>query len=311
MIYLLYGEFVSEIDKFIDKVIKDNSILTKVSYNYKDTTIEEVINESSYTDLFGNKKIVILNECLFLTGKETLESDLLNKYIDDPNSDVYLVFKVITDKLDERKKLVKLLKSKAIIKYFPLLDNKNINSYIKSYFNDKGYTIDNISINEISNRLSQNSSVIDSELDKLYLYKINDKNITIDDVKKVICTYDNNKIFKLVESTIKNDKRSVFNLYKELLNDKEEPIVILSLLANQFRLIYQVKVLYNEGMNYKDIALKLKEHPYRVQLAYNNSINISYDKLKELLLELSDIDIKIKTGVISKEKGLELFFLEM
>lgn len=311
MIYLLYGEFVSEIDKFIDKVIKDNSILTKVSYNYKDTTIEEVINESSYTDLFGNKKIVILNECLFLTGKETLESDLLNKYISDPNPDVYLVFKVITDKLDERKKLVKLLKSKAIIKYFPLLDNKNINSYIKSYFNDKGYSIDNISINEISNRLSQNSSVIDSELDKLYLYKINDKNITIDDVKKVICIYDNNKIFKLVESTIKNDKKSVFNLYKELLNDKEEPIVILSLLANQFRLIYQVKVLYNEGMNYKDIALKLKEHPYRVQLAYNNSINISYDKLKELLLELSDIDIKIKTGVISKEKGLELFFLEM
>ena len=61
MIYLLYGEFESDIEKFIDKLIKDNSIDTKVVYNYKDTSIEDVVEECSYTDLFGNKKMVILN----------------------------------------------------------------------------------------------------------------------------------------------------------------------------------------------------------------------------------------------------------
>lgn len=311
MIYLVYGEFENDIDRFINKLIKDNSIETKIVYNYKDTTIDEVINECSYTDLFGNKKIVILNECLFLTGKETLDSDKLNNYIENPNSDVILVFKIVVDKLDERKKLVKLIKSKCTVKEFKLLDSSNIKDYIKKYFEELDFKIDNISINEIADRLKENSNVIDSELDKLYLYKLNEKVINLDDVKKVVTKYDDNKIFKLVDASIRKNKREIFNLYKELLNDKEEPIVILSLLANQFRLIYQVKVLYEDGYNFKDIGVKLKEHPYRVQLAYSNSLNMSKSEIKNILLKLSDIDYQIKTGFFDKEKGLEVFFLEL
>lgn len=311
MIYLLYGEFESDIEKFIDKLIKDNSIDTKVVYNYKDTSIEDVVEECSYTDLFGNKKMVILNDCTFLTGKDTLESDLLNKYLDNPNKDVILIFKIVTDKLDERKKLVKTIKSVAIVKEFKLLDEKNLNSYIKNYFESLEFKIDNLSINEIVNRLSANTKVIDSELDKLYLYKLSDRVITLEDVKKVIVRYEDNIIFKLVDAVVKKDKEKIFNLYKELLNNKEEPIMILTMLANQFRLMYQAKVLYNDGLSFKDIASKLKEHPYRVQLAIQNSNNLSKKELKNIIQKLAETDYQIKTGIMDKEKALEIFFLEL
>ena len=311
MIYLLYGEFESDIEKFIDKLIKDNSIDTKVVYNYKDTSIEDVVEECSYTDLFGNKKMVILNDCTFLTGKDTLESDLLNKYLDNPNKDVILIFKIVTDKLDERKKLVKTIKSVAIVKEFKLLDEKNLNSYIKNYFESLEFKIDNLSINEIVNRLSANTKVIDSELDKLYLYKLNDRVITLEDVKKVIVRYEDNTIFKLVDAVVKKDKEKIFNLYKELLNNKEEPIMILTMLANQFRLMYQSRVLYNDGLSFKDIASKLKEHPYRVQLAIQNSNNLSKKELKNIIQKLAETDYQIKTGIMDKEKALEIFFLEL
>lgn len=311
MLYLLYGEFETEIDKFINKLMIDNNIDTKLTYNYKDTTINDVIEECSYLDLFGNNKIVVLNECFFLTGKETLDSELLTKYIDNPNQGVILIFKVITDKLDERKKLVKLLKSKSIVKEFKLLDSRNINNYISEYFKSKGYKIDYDSINEIKNRLVDNTKVIDTELDKLYLYKINDKVITINDVKKVICKYDDNVSFKLVNSVLKKDKKSIFNLYKELINKNEEPIMILTMLANQFRLIYEVKVLSDSGLSLNDIASKLKEHPYRVQITYENSLNIGKKEIKRIITKLYETDYNIKTGIMDKEKALELFFLEL
>lgn len=311
MLYLLYGEFETEIDKFINKLMIDNNIDTKLTYNYKDTTINDVIEECSYLDLFGNNKIVVLNECFFLTGKETLDSELLTKYIDNPNQGVILIFKVITDKLDERKKLVKLLKSKSIVKEFKLLDSRNINNYISEYFKSKGYKIDYDSINEIKNRLVDNTKVIDTELDKLYLYKINDKVITINDVKKVICKYDDNVSFKLVNSVLKKDKKSIFNLYKELINKNEEPIMILTMLANQFRLIYEVKVLSDSGLSLNDIASKLKEHPYRVQITYENSFNIGKKEIKRIITKLYETDYNIKTGIMDKEKALELFFLEL
>lgn len=311
MVYLLYGEFESDIEKYIDKLVKDNNIDTKVVYNYKDTSIEDVVEECSYTDLFGNKKMVILNDCTFLTGKDTLESDLMGKYLDNPNKDVILVFKIVTDKLDERKKLVKTIKSVAIVKEFKLLDEKNLDSYIKNYFESLEFKIDSLSINEIVSRLSSNTKVIDSELNKLYLYKLNDKTIELEDVKKVITRYEDNTIFKLVDAVVKRDKEKIFYLYKELLNNKEEPIMILTMLANQFRLMYQSKVLYNEGLSFKEIASKLKEHPYRVQLAIQNSNNLSKKELKNIIQKLAETDYQIKTGIMDKEKALEIFFLEL
>ncbi len=311
MIYLLYGEFESDIEKYIDKLVKDNNIDTKVVYNYKDTSIEDVVEECSYTDLFGNKKMVILNDCTFLTGKDTLESDLMGKYLDNPNKDVILVFKIVTDKLDERKKLVKTIKSVAIVKEFKLLDEKNLDSYIKNYFESLEFRIDSLSINEIVSRLSSNTKVIDSELDKLYLYKLNDKTIELEDVKKVITRYEDNTIFKLVDAVVKRDKEKIFYLYKELLNNKEEPIMILTMLANQFRLMYQSKVLYNEGLSFKEIASKLKEHPYRVQLAIHNSNDLNKKELKKIIQRLADTDYQIKSGIMDKEKALEMFFLEL
>lgn len=311
MIYLLYGEFESEIDKYINKLISDNKIDTKIIYNYKETKIEDVIEECSYTDLFGNKKMVILNDAIFLTGKETLESDLLNKYLDNPNENIILVFKVVYDKLDERKKLVKLIKSKSIVKEFKILDDKNIREYISNYFKELDFKIDSMSINEIANRLIGNTKVIDNELEKLYLYKLNEKNINIDDVKNVITVYNENEVFKLVDAVVKKDKKKIFDIYKNLLINKEEPIMILTLLANQFRLMYECKVLYEKGMNYKEIATKLKEHPYRVQVSVNNSFNISKKEIKRILVMLAKTDLDIKSGIFVKEKALESFFLEL
>lgn len=311
MIYLLYGEFESEIDKFINKLMKENNIETKIIYNYSDINIEDVIEECSYTDLFGNKKIVILNECVFLTGKETLENELLNKYIENPNNDVILIFKIVCEKLDERKKLVKLIKSKSITKEFKILDDKNINDYINAYFKEMGYKIDYQSINEISSRLSGNTKVIDSELEKLYLYKLNDKVINLEDVKNVITKYEDNNVFKLVDAVIKKDKRKIFNLYKESLNNKEEPVVILTMLANQFRLMYECKALYEKNMSFKDIASLLKEHPYRVQLSVGNSNNVSKKELKRIILKLAETDYQIKTGITEGSKALEAFFIEL
>ena len=311
MIYLLYGEFESEKDKYINKLISDNKIDTKIIYNYKETKIEDVIEECSYTDLFGNKKMVILNDAIFLTGKETLESDLLNKYLDSPNENIILVFKVDCDKLDERKKLVKLIKSKSVVKEFKILDDKNIREYISNYFKELDFKIDSMSINEITNRLSGNTKVIDSELEKLYLYKLNEKNINIDDVKNVVTVYNENEVFKLVDAVVKKDKKKIFDIYKNLLINKEEPIMILTLLANQFRLMYQCKVLYEKGINYKEIATKLKEHPYRVQVSVNNSFNISKKEIKRILVMLAKTDLDIKSGVFVKEKALESFFLEL
>ena len=163
----------------------------------------------------------------------------------------------------------------------------------------------------LEERLKSNTKVIDRELEKLYLYRINEKNISLDDVKNVITKYSENNIFELVEAVVKNDKQKIFTLYKELIEEKEEPAVIVSLLAGQFRLLYQVNILAEQGMDSTKIASKLGVHPYRVTLAIKASHNIEEKKMLNILESLANVDKSIKLGLTDKTKALETFFLEL
>ena len=51
----------------------------------------------------------------------------------------------------------------------------------------------------------------------------------------------------------------------------------------------------------------LKEHPYRIKLAKENSYSIK--KLRQKIIDLCYLDLNIKTSKIDKTLGLELFLL--
>ena len=166
-------------------------------------------------------------------------------------------------------------------------------------------------VSEIKSRLLTNTSVLYSELSKLEMYKYNSKEITLEDVKKVIIKYEEDNIFKLVDAVINKDKKRIFTIYKKIINDKVEPSVIIVLLANNIRLILQTKLLYEEKMSETSIASKLKEHPYRIKLALNNAYKSTINELVNELNKLFYLDYKIKTGEVDRYKGLEAFFIEL
>lgn len=312
MIYVLYGKNDILIDKYIENIIKENNITDKIVYDYDSTPIVDIITECSYNGLFNDKKMVVVNNSIFLTGKGSLESEIFTNYIHNPNNNTYLVLKVNSDKLDERKKIVKELKEVSTVKSFSLIDEKDIISYTKNFFESNNKKIDYDALREISLRINSNTMVLDSELNKLLIYKINSDNINLDDVKKVITKYEEEgNIFKLVNAVINKDKASIFNLYKELIENKEEPQVIISLLESNIRLILCTKILLEEGYTKEKIASYLKEHPYRVGISINYSRNISLNELVKMLKNLSILDYEIKTGEIDRFKGLETYFINL
>ena len=79
------------------------------------------------------------------------------------------------------------------------------------------------------------------------------------------------------------------------------------MLASQFRLMLQVKLMYKKGYSEKDMASTLAVHPYRVKLALSS--NYDENELIKSIKKLYQLDFDIKTGKIDKNFGFELFLL--
>ena len=96
-----------------------------------------------------------------------------------------------------------------------------------------------------------------------------------------------------------------------MLKLNEEPIKIIIMLANKFRLMYQACELSKKGFPIDDIATKLNAKRYPVQLALEKGYRYDSEVLLHHLDELANLDSNIKMGLVDKEIALELFILKL
>ena len=311
MITVLYGTYIELIEDYISKFIKKNKIKNIIKYDYEDVTIDDVINELSYPDLFGEIKLIILYNSKFLTSEDKLESDSFEKYIKSPNNSNYLFLITESDTLDERKKIVKELRKSYDVISFDKFSEYDAIKYINKSFNEDDYKIEDKAVKEMISRLSLNIGIINNEIEKLKLYKLDDKNITLENIYKITSKLPEDNVFKLVDAVINNDKTEIFKLYDDFKLIGVDEIALIGLLASQFRFMYQVKVLMDNNKNKFDIISILKSHPYKTEITMKKVSAYSENKIIEILHKLAVLDSSIKSGEFEKSYALENFFLNL
>ena len=312
-IYLIYGneEYLikAELNKILDNLNVSNDNIIK--YNLDESTIGDILLEVSTVSMFSDKKIVICENSNFLTSESKKEIndeiDSLTKYINNPFEDVYLIFIVKNEKLDERKKIVKDLKKVSKVLMCNRVDDHNLNNYVYNYFKGNGYDIDMSLVRLIKDKVKYDLSNIINECDKLMYYKDTNKKITKEDIENVITENIEDNVFSLTDAILNKDTNKKIKIYKDLLLMGEEPIKLIAMIANQFRLLLQVKLMVKNDYKQNEMATIIKEHPYRVKLALNS--NYSINEITDNIKKLYKLDYDIKTGNIDKNFGLELYLL--
>ena len=306
MVYLLYGTKDFEIEEEIKKLSKGIDEMNISKYDLNNDMLSLALEDAKTISLFSDKKLVIVDNANMFTGSTSKDSELIEEYLNHINENTTLVLIVHNDKLDTRKKITKLIKKVGKVQEFN--DELDTTSLVRRLFKD--YNIDYKTIQLFIDRVGNNPLIIQSEINKIKIYKDNDKNITEEDILNLTAKLIEIDIFKLIDYIVRKNKEKALELYYEMLKMNEEPIKIVVILANQFRIMYQSKELLKKGYSEKDIASTLKIHPYRVKLAIQNSRNYTSDILLKNLNALADIDIGIKTGTINKDLALELFILK-
>lgn len=309
--YLLYSsdgailnKKINDLEKKLD--ISDNDI---IYYNIDD--IDGIINEASTIGMFSLNKFIIINmDSYFKDKKDIPNINLLENYFDSYNSNSYLVFVCNSDSIDIRKKIVNLIKKYGIVKKLEVNDNY-LNDYVNNYLKDNGYKINNGDVVYFINRVGNNINNVTNELDKLMLYKINDKIINRNDIDLLTVENIDDSIYDLVNCILKNDNEKAIKLYNNFINNGMDVNQIVAIIAAQIRLLYQVKRLYNSGKSNDEIAKILEfKSVYRVKYLLSDSYYYSESDLVKYLSKLADIDNAIKTSNGDGNMLMQLFIVK-
>ena len=309
--YLLYSndgailnKEINDLEKKLD--ISDNDI---IYYNIDD--IDGIINEASTIGMFSLNKFIIINiDSYFKDKKDIPNINLLENYFDSYNSNSYLVFVCNSDSIDSRKKIVNLIKKYGIVKKLEVNDNY-LNDYVNNYLKDNGYKINNGDVVYFINRVGNNINNVTNELDKLMLYKINDKIINRNDIDLLTVENIDDSIYDLVNCILKNDNEKAIKLYNNFIDNGMDVNQIVAIIAAQIRLLYQVKRLYNSGKSNDEIAKILEfKSVYRVKYLLSDSYYYSESDLVKYLSKLADIDNAIKTSNGDGNMLMQLFIVK-
>lgn len=309
--YLLYSgdgailnKEINDLEKKLD--ISDNDI---IYYNIDD--IDGIINEASTIGMFSLNKFIIINmDSYFKDKKDIPNINLLENYFDSYNSNSYLVFVCNSDSIDSRKKIVNLIKKYGIVKKLEVNDNY-LNDYVNNYLKDNGYKINNGDVVYFINRVGNNINNVTNELDKLMLYKINDKIINRNDIDLLMVENIDDSIYDLVNCILKNDNEKAIKLYNNFIDNGMDVNQIVAIIAAQIRLLYQVKRLYNSGKSNDEIAKILEfKSVYRVKYLLSDSYYYSESDLVKYLSKLADIDNAIKTSNGDGNMLMQLFIVK-
>lgn len=306
--YLLYGEDKALLNKEIEDLKKKLSINEDDIIYYDIENINDIIDEAQTISMFSLNKFIIIDSASYLSDKKEIANiKLLEDYFEHYNTNSYLVFVSNKDNIDSRKRLVKLITSKGKSKKVEATTDY-LSKYINDYVTSNGYKINSLDITYLLNRVGTNINNITNELDKLMLYKIENKQITKEDINKLVEENIDNPIYDLVGFILKNENSRALKLYNNFTQNGMDAASLIPIIASQIRLLFQVKRLYNQGKSNDEIAKILEfKSVYRVKYLLSDSYYYTEEDLIKYLSKLADLDKNIKLGLVDSKTQLELF----
>lgn len=285
------------LEKEISKIANNFSLENIVRYNLDEVSINVALQDLNTVSLFGEKLVIVYNI------DKLDQDDVLIRYLSNPSSNTLVLLSV--KELDKRKKITKILQEKTNYKEFL---NYNIESFVKEHLDS--FKMSPMAVNLLINYCGNNINRIENELEKLKTYKYDEKEITADDVKKLVKKSLDASIFDLIDNINIKDKNRIFKIYNELLEEGETEEKIMYTIANHYRLLFQISEK-TKSLSDAEIIKEYKMHPYRLTKLKEQLNVINNEDILKILKKLSDIDISIKKGESDIKNSMFLFFESM
>ena len=321
MNFILYGkeEFLinKQINKLISNFFKDEE-KNIIKLNYLEDGFNKFLDELAQTGLsFFSKKIVLFYDSDFLSvdkeNKKLVQKDVdeFLSFLKNKVEDVMVVLITNNDRLLTKSKIAKYFEENEKIYPFKQVNKATFIDYIAKFFAAKKYLISLEAINLLYEYVNNDLFTFENEANKLMLFKMENHEINVEDIKKISAKTIDDNFFELSDAILKNNKKLIFDAYNNLKVKNVEPVRLINALTTNFIFYDQILFLKSLKKSDDEIANTLNVNPFRVTISLRNLKGFNNKIVQIILDKLYSLDKSIKTSEVDRFFAFEMFLLNI
>jgi DNA polymerase-3 subunit delta len=193
---------------------------------------------------------------------------------------------------------------RAFVRHFPKPRYDDLPGWIQNRARDKGSEINYEATRVLASLVGRDLRLLDQEIEKLLLYT-DGQPVTVEDVRTLVSLAREASIFDLVDCVGRRETDRALRLLHRMLEEEAEPLYLLAMLARQVRILIQVSELQTQHLTPREMANRLKLHPYVVEKGIVQARNFDLAQLEAAHRQLVETDWKIKTGELESILALD------
>lgn len=304
-LYLIKCTSYRILNEEIKRIAGNDANITTFSLN--DVTIYDCIDDASYFGLFEEKRVIIIKDSKYFSGKFNYdeEVDALENFFKNLNPDTIIIF--VVDQVTKTKRATQaLVQNNGTIIDLSKVDDETMERIIDEYTKDNKITLEKGLIPILKNNCLSNIDIMIQEIDKLSLLSTTITKKMVEESGSIYIEYKNknndenfqdNTAFDFSNAVVAKKFSEALKYYEKLVEKGAEVQQLVGLLASSFTTMYMVKKASSEGMSDQDMTKLFGfSNPNRVSVLKRNSKIYTLEDLQEIILSLCELDIKSKTG---------------
>jgi len=311
-VYLLYGEEPYLVrhytGMFAEKLLEGaDAMMNRDTFEGKETDIDSMIDAANTLPFLSDWRLVYVKDSHLLTTGRKDATEKLATYLPTLPDTTILVF--VENTIDKRNRLYKKIVELGRVVECKIPGESELIRWIGNVFKKKGKEIPAEAVRQLIATVPCNMDTIYAEADKLAGFVGERTTITTNDIRDVCTQSLEARIFELVAAVCGGKTEKALVQYHNMLIMKEQPLMVLTMMARQFRMVLQCKVCAEKNMTPNAISDILGIQGFIVRECLKQSLNFTASRLLQALSDCQDTDTRIKSGLLDDKIGVELLIV--
>ncbi len=303
-VYLIYGEeaYIRENCRkmLIKALVTPGDTLNYAHFAGKGVDPKEIVSLAVTLPFMAEKRVILVSE----SGLFKASDDDIIDYIKNPSPDTVLIF--VEADVDTRGRGYRAIKEAGYDVEVKGYDHAKLITWIAADFKRYGKVIGREAAEQMIERAGEDMNALDIEVCKLSAYTGDRNAVSEEDVRRLVHRNPASNIFHMMDAIGSRELNKAMGIYYDMLDEKTNPMGILSSIERHFRYMIAVQEMKEKGFTDAEIADGLSIRPFTVPKYYRQAGKFSKTRMLAVIDSCVDANRGILTGRIDKNLAVEM-----